>query len=220
MKYSISAARFAVAALMLSAVTTSYLHTWFTHGDTWPWDYFGYFTNQNNLAEGFGLVAAAIGMLQGRRIRWVEYLRGAVTTYIFIVGVVYWTLLAATSPNPIPWTNDVVHGIVPAYAVLDWLLVGDRAPLKWRNYWVIFPYGLLWLAVTLTRGASDGWVPYPFLDPASGYASVSVYCGAIVAIAGAVGVAAWGASRYRGLVLTGAPEPSGAGLVAPQRIAS
>ena len=32
------------------------------------------------------------------------------------------------------------------------------------------------MAVTLVRGAIDGWYPYPFLDPANGgYASVAIY---------------------------------------------
>jgi hypothetical protein len=39
--------------------------------------------------------------------------------------------------------------------------------------------------VVIIRGATDGWVPYPFLDPANGYGSVAVYC-VIIAIAFAV----------------------------------
>jgi hypothetical protein len=222
-KYSISAVRLAVTALMLSAVTTSYVHVLRTGGDGWPWDYLGYFTNQNNLAEGLVLVWASLALLRGRQVRWVEYARGAITAYILIVGVVYWTLLAAVTVNPIPWTNTVVHGVVPAYAVLDWVLVGDRAPLSWRRYWVIYPYGVLWLAVTLTRGATDRWVPYPFMDPASGYASVAVYCAAIVVIAGVVALGAWAVSRFRGVVLAGASQAPVAALdfeAEPQRIAS
>lgn len=34
----------------------------------------------------------------------------------------------------------------------------------------------MWLAVVLVRGATDGWVPYPLLDPAHGYTAVAITC--------------------------------------------
>lgn len=207
-KYTVAALRFVVSALMLTAVTRSFVFDATHGGDIWPWDWFGYFTNQNNLAAGFVLSFAAVTLLQGRRRRWLEYARGTVTVYVFIVGTVYWTLLAPVMPPEIVWTNDIVHGVMPAYALLDWLFIGDRAPLRYSKMWVIFPYALVWLAVTLTRGATDGWVPYPFLDPKTGYLSVSLYCGAIVVIAAIVTAIFWAASRWRGLVLAvQAPVP-------------
>jgi len=224
-KHFVVALRFAVSALMLAAVVWSYAFD-AVHGyDIWPWDWFGYFTNQNNLAAGFVLSAAAVALLRGRRPRrlWLDYARGAVTTYIFIVGSVYWTLLANTPPH-VPWTNFVVHAIVPAYCVLDWLLVGDRRPLRYSAVpWVIGPYAVIWLGVTLTRGATDRWVPYPFMDPASGYASVALYCGAIVVIALVVAMLFWLASRFRGLVLRerpahAAPASASVAGVAPDRL--
>ncbi|GAA4156418.1 Pr6Pr family membrane protein [Gryllotalpicola daejeonensis] len=201
MKFTVAALRFAFSALMLAAVTRSFVYDATHGGDVWPWDWFGYFTNQNNLAAGFVLSLAGILLLTGRRLRWLEYARGAVTVYIFIVGTVYWTLLAASMPPEIPWTNNVVHGVIPAYCLLDWLLIGDRAPLRFWKLWVIFPYAVVWLGVTLTRGATDHWVPYPFMDPATGYGSVSLYCGAIVVIAVVVALVFWAASRFRGILL-------------------
>jgi len=200
-KYAVAALRFVASALMLTAVTRSFVFDAVHGNDIWPWDWFGYFTNQNNLAAGFVLSFAAVVLLQGRRVRWLEYARGAVTTYLFIVGSVYWTLLAPIGPPEIVWTNDIVHGVMPAYCLLDWLLIGDRAPLRYSKVWVIFPYAVVWLGVTLTRGATDGWVPYPFLDPASGYASVALYCGAIVVIAIVVALLFWWASRFHGALL-------------------
>jgi hypothetical protein len=200
-KYAVAALRFAVSALVLVAMTRSFAYDATHGGDVWPWDWFGYFTNQNNLAAAFVLSCAGVALLTGRRVRWLDYARGAVTTYIFIVGTVFWTLLASVTPVPIHWTNDVVHAVMPAYCLLDWLLVGDRAPLRFSRLWVIYPYAVVWLAVTLLRGAGDGWVPYPFMDPATGYASVALYCGAIVVIATVVAVAFWGASRFRGVAL-------------------
>lgn len=221
MKYAVAALRFAASALTLIAMTRSFVYDSLTGGDVWPWDWFGYFTNQNNLAAGFVLTFAGVALLQGRRVRWLEYARGAVTTYIFIVGTVYWTLLASVTPTPIHWTNDVVHGVMPAYAVLDWLLIGDRAPLRVSRIWVIYPYAVVWLAVTLLRGATDGWVPYPFMDPATGYPSVTLYCGAIVLVATLFALVFWSASRFRGAVLRGEPRPQASvSISTAQRIAS
>ena len=45
-------------------------------------------------------------------------------------------------------------------------------------------HAALWLVVVLVRGATDGWVSYPFLDPAEGYARVA---SSVIAIA--IGVA-------------------------------
>ncbi|WP_344752300.1 Pr6Pr family membrane protein [Gryllotalpicola koreensis] len=201
MKYTVAVLRFGFSALMLIAVTRSFVYDATHGGDIWPWDWFGYFTNQNNLAAGFVLTLAAVALLTGRRLRWLEYARGAVATYLFIVGSVYWTLLAPLGPPEIVWTNAIVHGVMPAYVLLDWLLIGDRAPLRYSKVWVIFPYAVVWLGVTLTRGATDHWVPYPFLDPASGYGSVALYCAAIVVIAIVVAYAFWAASRTSGILL-------------------
>jgi len=220
-KYAVATVRLAVSALMLVAMTVSFVHDATDGADIWPWDWFGYFTNQNNLAAGFMLSAAAVGLLVGRRFRWLDYVRGAVTTYIVIVGAVFWTLLAPVTVVAIPWTNDVMHAVVPAYCLLDWLLVGDRAPLSFSRLWVIFPYAVVWLGVTLARGATDGWVPYPFMDPSTGYASVALYCGAIVVLATIFALAFWGASRWHGAVLRRAPVLAAAVPALPaQRIAS
>ena len=55
--------------------------------------------------------------------------------------------------------------------------------------WLVFP--LVWVVLTLARGALDNWYPYPFLDPDNGgYRSVAYHVIAILAgflvIAGAI----------------------------------
>ena len=49
----------------------------------------------------------------------------------------------------------------------------------------------------LIRGATDGWVPYPFLDPATGYGSVAAYSIAIAAFTVLFGLAVFALSRVR-----------------------
>ena len=56
-------------------------------------------------------------------------------------------------------------------------------------------YPLVWIVVVLIRGATDGWFPYPFLDPQNGYGSIAIVVVAITAAAIAVGAAVFALSR-------------------------
>ncbi len=93
-----------------------------------------------------------------------------------IVGIVYAVLLApvdAAGGVPVPWANTVVHVVTPIFALVDWFLAPDRLATPLRLTWVLLLYPAVWIAVVLVRGATDGWVPYPFLDPKNGYAFVA-----------------------------------------------
>ena len=125
------------------------------------------------------------------------YLRAFATTYVAIVGVVYALLLAplgAAGGVPVPWANVVMHIIVPIFAVVDWIVVGDRHPLRWRALPLVLVYPLVWIVVVLIRGATDGWFPYPFLDPQNGYGSIAVVVLAITAATIVVGAAVFALS--------------------------
>lgn len=99
----------------------------------------------------------------------------------------------------------MLHVWFPLFALLDWLLVGDRPALRWRTLWMVLPYPVAWLVVVLVRGATDGWVPYGFLLPERGVASLLAHCaGMLVALVGA-GALVWPASRRHGLL---APRPA------------
>lgn len=123
------------------------------------------------------VLLGARGVAGHARVQWAEAARAACVTYIVLVGVVYAVLLAplgAAGGVPVRWANLVLHVVTPLYAVIDWLLApgGRRLPL--RTVGVILVYPVLWLVVVLIRGATDGWVPYPFLDPTDGYGRVAI----------------------------------------------
>lgn len=189
--------RFAVAMLMLAAVVRLLIDS-IDDGDFVFWNFFGYFTIQNNLIGAAALLIAAPSTGQAWRAPWIEYLRAFATTYLLIVVTVYWTLLAPTSEDsPWTWTNLVVHGVSGVALVVDWLVEGPRRSLPLRTVWTVLVYPAVWLAVVLVRGATDGWVPYPFLDPANGYASVLVYVAIIFVVGAVVGSAVFSATRWR-----------------------
>lgn len=164
-----------------------------------PFNFFGFFTIQSNLVAGGAFVVGAIGLT--RRIRSAPLFRAAATTYIALTGVVYNTLLTGLAGGvALPWANTVLHSVIPLYAVADWVLVADRPRLSFRALWVVVPYPLVWLAVVLVRGATDGWVPYPFLDPSLGYGVVALWCAVITAAVLVLAAGVWWASRARVLL--------------------
>lgn len=156
-----------------------------------PFNLFGYFTIQSNLLLATVLaLLGAWGLGGWQRPAWVESALGACVTYIVLVGLVYAVLLAplgAAGGVPVPWANAVLHVVTPVYAVADWVMTPRQAlPVKTVLFILIYP--VLWLAVVLVRGATDGWVPYPFLDPTNGYSTVAV---TVLGIALVVLVAGW-----------------------------
>ena len=198
MRTPVALVRIVVALTVLAAVVATALDT-ASRTPLIPWNFFGFFTIQGNiLLAVILLVTAGLSLARRPQSGGLVLARGAATGYIAIVGVVYNLLLAGLAGGvTLPWANTVMHVLFPLYGVLDWLLVGDRPPLPWRRLWVVVLYPVAWLVVVLVRGATDGWVPYPFLDPANGYGTVAVYVAAIAVAFVLAGALAWAISRLR-----------------------
>lgn len=164
-----------------------------------PFNFFGYFTIQSNIIAIVVFLASAYLTFRRRKQgRGISFARGAATTYIVIVGIVYNTLLVGLEGGvSLPWANFVLHVLMPLYAAIDWIFFGDRVKLPWNRFWLVLVYPIVWLIVVLIRGATDGWVPYPFLDPAQGYGVVSLYALGIAVAFGVFGSLVWWLSRVR-----------------------
>ncbi|OOB92041.1 Pr6Pr family membrane protein [Rathayibacter sp. VKM Ac-2630] len=205
MRPAVAVVRTLVALTVLTAVAATAADT-ASRTPLNPFNFFGFFTIQGNILLAVVLLITA-GLSLARRPQGsgLVLARGAATGYIAIVGVVYNLLLAGLAGGvTLPWANTVMHVLFPLYGVLDWLLIGDRPPLPWRRLWVVVVYPIVWLVVVLVRGATDGWVPYPFLDPANGYASVAAYVAAIALAFVLAGALAWAISRVQVLRIRGA----------------
>ncbi|MCS4274855.1 hypothetical protein M2390_000013 [Mycetocola sp. BIGb0189] len=185
--------RVAFGLLTLAAITGSLIHS-ASQGPVNPFNFFGYFTIQNNLLMGVVLIAVAIRSLSGRApsLGW-SLARGFAVSYMAVVGIVYNTLLVGVDGGAsLPWSNFVMHVLFPIIAVLDWIIFTDRVALPWRTFWWVLVYPAVWTIVVLIRGATDGWVPYPFLNPANGYGVVALYClGVVVAFLVSAAVVYW-----------------------------
>jgi hypothetical protein len=161
-------------------------------------NFFFYFTILSNI-----LAAALMAVLAVSPVRTIDngLIRGGVTLYMTITGLVYAVLLRPIEADvglTEPWINWVLHSLGPAAVMIDWLLF---PPAKWLNRsvlwsWLIFP--ALFLAVTLIRGPVADFYPYPFLDPREiGYGGVAAYSAGILALFLLIGafIRWWGNER-------------------------
>ena len=143
-----------------------------------------YFTIQSNIAVGFFAGYAAWRAWRDRPEP-PSALKGAVTLYITITGVVFHLVLAnPASPFAMPQPdralgealgNQFLHTVVPLLAVADWALFDRRGRLRPRYaaWWLAFPLGYLGFA--LVRGLVVQRYPYPFIDAGQlGYDGVGV----------------------------------------------
>ena len=144
--------------------------------------FFAFFTIQSNLIG----VAAFIWLVARRgayRSRALELLRGAAVVYLTVTFFVVIFLLSGVDVQlQLGWVDFVLHKLFPVIVVLDWLVDPPTMRLTYRDalLWVVYP--LVWTALTVVRGAIDGWYPYPFLNPANGgYGVVAATVVAIIA---------------------------------------
>jgi len=144
----------------------------------------GYFTPLANLSGIVALLAAA--RVTRPEPRWVTLLRVNSATYLVVVGVVYWALLAQFTTPYFPWANAILHGGSGIILVADWVLIGGRRRLPLASLWSVLSLPAAWVSYLLFRAFLDGWVPYPFLDPARGAAATLGTLGAIAAVGLAV----------------------------------
>ncbi|HEU4715801.1 MAG TPA: Pr6Pr family membrane protein [Candidatus Saccharimonadales bacterium] len=132
-------------------------------------NFFSFFTIQSNLVAALLLVTVGAYILLGKSGRTVAYLRGALTLYMTMTGVIYVLLLSGYEQalqTTIPAVNIILHYIMPVVILADWLAFPPDKKLLFRIAlvcWLAYP--LLYLAYSLIRGAITGWYPYPFINP-------------------------------------------------------
>jgi hypothetical protein len=89
-----------------------------------PANFFSFFTIQSNLIA-IAVLAATATISPGARSRAFEAVRGAAVLYMTITGVVFAVLLSGLQESlqtATPWRDFVVHRLLPAAVVVDWLV--------------------------------------------------------------------------------------------------
>jgi hypothetical protein len=148
-------------------------------------NFFSFFTIQSNILAALLLAATAV-VRHAERTALFDAVRGAVTLYITITGVVFALLLSGHQESldtHIAWVNFVVHKLIPVACLADWLIDPPRHRLPMRTAVIWLAYPLAWFVYTLGRGPSANWYPYPFVDVDKlGYGDV-LWRAAILAVA-------------------------------------
>lgn len=187
----LGAARLVLAALALAAVVVQFVNGTGRPGFE-PANFLSFFTIQSNVLAAVVLCVAGVAALRGHPSGRLTAWRGAATLYMAATGIVYVALLRGLEESlqtPLPWVNAVLHYVMPAGLVADWLIDRPRERIEFRRAlpWLAFP--LAYAAYSLIRGEVTGWYPYPFLDAeANGYATVLIAC---VGVAAAILAVAW-----------------------------
>lgn len=136
-------------------------------------NFFSFFTILSNLFAAIFLIYFGVTNNLAHK---TQIIRGAVTLYMLMTGVIFAMLLAGLENvrlTAVPWDNLILHYIMPIVVVGDWVLNPPKKalPRKVVALWIVFP--ILYVLYTLVRGGMVSWYPYPFLDPSgSSYAQV------------------------------------------------
>lgn len=199
-RYLLGSYRLFFGLLTLAAVIVQLSHQ-IPHGSQTVTNFFSFFTIQSNvLAVGLFLVSG-IATLRGRGTERLNFIRGGVTLYMLITGIVYALLLSGLQrelQTTIPWVNTVVHYLMPVVILFDWIIAPARAiSFKKALLWLVFPFA--YLGYSLIRGYFINWYPYPFLNVHQhGYLRVVATCVVItLAATGLVSLLTWYTRRAR-----------------------
>lgn len=188
----VGAERLACAALC--AVALVFRFQWGLGSVTFePANFFAYLTIQSNIA--YALVAAAAGVFALRGAQAsprFDALRAAVLTCTVTAGIVFAVIVQQSAARGIrvdvPWSDVVLHFVLPLAAVIDWMLT-QRHRVRLTVVVLVLAYVGLWGAVTILRGEQTGWYPYYFLDPIQTRNALEfvVISGAAVAVFATIG---------------------------------
>jgi len=162
--------------------------------------FFGFFTILSNIL----VTVAATVLLLEKPAGWLRFFSKASTlaaigVYIFVVGLVYNTVLR------FQWKfeglgaliNELLHAVMPVAYIVYWIFFAHKKtlPAKTIGYWLIFP--ALYLVFVLLRGPVAHFYPYPFMNVDKfGYAQVALNSlGVLLAFIGASVVFIWGGNK-------------------------
>ncbi len=132
-------------------------------------NFFSYFTVESMIiAICVFVIAAVIALRRDQDPLWLDMLRVLSTTWLIVSGIVFAVILVEGTlrgvPVWAPWSSQLLHFWIPAYAIVDWLVAPAR-DVPWRTVLWVMIFPSVWVVFTMIRGANVFWYPYFFLDP-------------------------------------------------------
>jgi len=138
------------------------------------WNHIGFFTILTNILIDVWLILVALSILFNinKLLDFITQSRiqGFLTAMIFTVGFIYCFVLfwfdTLYSMN-LWWGNLSTfwhHVVTPIFMVALFFRPYDKTKLPQKSLllWMLYP--LAYLIITMIRGATTAWYPYPFLD--------------------------------------------------------
>lgn len=164
----IAAERLAIALLGSVALVARF--RWGLGSATFePANFFAYLTVQSNAALVLLMAIAGVATLRGNILQSdLAAVRGVALTCVVTSGIVFGVIVYQSSQLGIridvPWSDVVLHFVIPVLAVADWVFVPRSRPPV-RIVAIVLGYVAVWGIATIIRGAVVEWYPYYFLDP-------------------------------------------------------
>lgn len=164
------ALRLLIAVACLVALVSRFL--WGLGSATFtPANFFAYLTIQSSILFLIVTIVAAVVALRGQDdAPWLDLARATVLSCTVSCGIIFALIIEQSGERgfriDVPWSDVVLHFVLPAVAVLDWIIGPGRGWAPWRSIAIVLVFMIGWGLVTLVRGPIVGWYPYFFLDPA------------------------------------------------------
>ncbi|MDM4763165.1 Pr6Pr family membrane protein [Galbitalea sp. SE-J8] len=133
--------------------------------------YFAYLTIQSNiLAVLVTAIAGVTALIRAQDPAWLTLVRAVVLTLTGTSGIIFLIMVVVSAsvmhePMQVPWSDVVLHYVLPVFAAGEWLTAPGRGRSPWRAVPATLVFVTGWLVVTVIRGAIVDWYPYFFLDP-------------------------------------------------------
>ena len=188
------ALRLLMASACLMALVSRFL--WGLGSATFtPGNFFDYLTIQSSILFLVVTVIAAVVALRGQDdAAWLDLVRVTVLSLTLSCGIIFALIIEQSGERgfriDVPWSDVVLHFVLPAVAVLDWIIGPGRGTSPWRSIAIVLVFMIGWGLVTLARGPIVGWYPYFFLDPAQVSGPLETLLYSLVAVALFTGIAA------------------------------
>ncbi|GAA2897762.1 Pr6Pr family membrane protein [Microbacterium esteraromaticum] len=132
-------------------------------------NFFAYLTIQSNTAFAvLAIIAGVIALRHEEDPAWLTTARALVLSWTITAGLAFglivWQAGERGIPITVPWSDVLLHFVLPAWTIVAWVIGPGRRAASWRVVPFVLVYPLLWGIFTIWRGSLIGWYPYYFLD--------------------------------------------------------
>ncbi|UJP09205.1 Pr6Pr family membrane protein [Microbacterium sp. KUDC0406] len=133
-------------------------------------NFFAYLTIESNIAfTVLAVIAGVIALRMPQDPPWLTTARAIVLSWTITAGLAFalivWQAGIRGIPITVPWSDIVLHFVLPTWTIVAWIFGPGRSAASWRIVPYVLLYPVIWGLFTIWRGGIIGWYPYYFLDP-------------------------------------------------------